>query len=979
MPSSGRSPRRSLAACAGLALAATGLSFAPLPAHAVSPNLVISEVYGGGGNTGAPLRSDFIELHNPTDAAVDLSGLTLEYRSVTNGSGGKLALSGTLAPGKHFLVKGADGNNAALPALPTPDATSTFNIAGTGGQVLVYRGASFTGAGNLAGATGIVDMVGWGANGSGAPAASYETAAAAATANATSVSRTKADADNNADEFTVGAPTPQSSGAGPVEPEPPADPVDATIPAIQGTGAASPLVGDVVTTTGVVTAVPQFLYGFYLQTPGTGAEADRTASDGVFVYYPTGAGAISVEPGDHVEVTGEVAEHAGQTQIRTSAAQVTELTTPAAAPVPYTGAWPATDAAKETLEGMLFGVRDREFTVADTYSTNVYGEVGLALGDTPLLQPTEVADPRDASAIAAVVADNAARAITLDDGSGTSFTSNKNLVPAYVSDTDPVRVGAGVTFVEDVILTEGGSTSAPTYRFQPLVSVDGSRFPATSPAVFEDTREAAPDASRVDPDGEAELAIASFNVLNYFTTLGDADDDNVGDDGCRPYTDRAGDGTNVNTGCDQRGAWDPEDFARQQEKIVAAINAMDADVVGLMEIENSLVLGEEADEATESLVAALNADAGSEVWAANPSSADLPPAAEMDVITNAIIYKPAAVRRVGEARALGELSGTGEAFDNAREPIAQVFTSTEGGEPFLFVVNHFKSKGSGVDDGTGQGNANPDRVRQAEALATWVEEVRVEEDVDAAYLLGDFNAYTMEDPIRLLDEAGYADVTSATGNDEYSYLFSGLVGSLDHVLANDAALASITGSDVWSINSGESIALEYSRFNYHGADFHAPGPYRSSDHDPVVVGIDTVAEPTDPGPVTPSPTDPPTPGPTDPTDPPTPGPTDPTEPPAPEPVKPTVRAFWYPQPVVAGRTRAVLTVKVDAQGEAADGWVRVSFPGKRTKVVKLEDGVLKVRLWKFGGAGDKTLTITYNGRGDVAARSIERVVRVVRR
>ena len=99
-------------------------------------------------------------------------------------------------------------------------------------------------------------------------------------------------------------------------------------------------------------------------------------------------------------------------------------------------------------------------------------------------------------------------------------------------------------------------------------------------------------------------------MLNYFTTLGDANDDNVGDGGCTAFRDRDGDGNSVNSGCDQRGAWDPDDLGRQQEKIVSAINALDADVVGLMEIENSAALGETADEATQTLVAALNADAG---------------------------------------------------------------------------------------------------------------------------------------------------------------------------------------------------------------------------------------------------------------------------------------------------------------------------------------------------------------------------------
>ena len=291
-------------------------------------------------------------------------------------------------------------------------------------------------------------------------------------------------------------------------------------------------------------------------------------------------------------------------------------------------------------------------------------------------------------------------------------------------------------------------------------------------------------------------------MLNYFTTLGDQNDDNVGDGGCTAFRDRDDDGNSVNSGCDQRGAWDPQDLSRQQEKIVSAINALDADVVGLMEIENSAALGESADEATQTLVAALNADAGAGTWAANPSSAELPPAEDMDVITNAIIYKPAAVTRLGDARALGDQSEgsdppapTDEPFANAREPIAQAYTPTGDGAPFMVVVNHFKSKGSAgpfpgdTDQGDGQGAGNVSRVKQATALAEWIP--TVQGDVDDVLLLGDFNSYTQEDPMHVLYDAGYVDLEEESGNEEYSYSFSGLSGSLDHVLANESVRGAV--------------------------------------------------------------------------------------------------------------------------------------------------------------------------------------------
>jgi len=260
-----------------------------------------------------------------------------------------------------------------------------------------------------------------------------------------------------------------------------------------------------------------------------------------------------------------------------------------------------------------------------------------------------------------------------------------------------------------------------------------------------------------------------------------------------------------------------------------------------MEIENSARLGEQPDEATATLVAALNTAAGFAKWAYVPSSAELPDVALQDVITNAIIYQPAEVVRSGASRALGTQSQDDQAFGNAREPLAQAFRPTAGGERFLFVVNHFKSKGSAgpfpgdADAGDGQGASNASRKMQATALRDWV--TTIQGDVDSVVLAGDFNSYGQEDPLRLLYDAGYVDAEQTFGIDTSSYSFSGLSGSLDHILLNDAALDRATDGDIWNINSGEVISLEYSRYNYHGTLFHSADPYRSSDHDPVIVGL----------------------------------------------------------------------------------------------------------------------------------------------
>lgn len=448
-----------------------------------------------------------------------------------------------------------------------------------------------------------------------------------------------------------------------------------TIAQVQGTGDASPLAGSTVTTTGVVTAVYATggYNGYVIQTPGTGGDAPRTGSDAVFVYSPSTAASVAV--GELVQVTGAVSEYQGLTEITVSSAAGLVKPGGEAAPVePVTTPWPADAAGREALESMLY-LPSGDLTVSNTYTTNQYGEVGLAAGTTPLVQPTEVGAPGSPE-YAAAVADNAARGVVLDDGASTNFLSaaNSGLTPPYVSLEDPVRVGAAATFTAPVVVDYRNNA----WKLSPTAPLAAG---APAPATFEDDRTAAPEGL-----GDADVTVASFNVLNYFTTLG------AEGASCVAYPDRTGDPVTVKEGCAQRGAWDPDDLQRQQDKIVAAVNALDADVVGLMEIENSAVVDGVPDEALATLVDALNAAAGAGTWAYVPSSAELPAADQQDTITNALIYRPAAVETVGDPRALGTQSGDDQAFGNAREPIGQAFAPAGGGEELFVVVNHLKSK-----------------------------------------------------------------------------------------------------------------------------------------------------------------------------------------------------------------------------------------------------------------------------------------------
>lgn len=607
-----------------------------------------------------------------------------------------------------------------------------------------------------------------------------------------------------------------------------AAPTVRSISEIQGTGAASPYVGDSVTTTPAqVTAVygqgsTAELRGFVVQTVGTGGrDRDlRTASDGIFVFL--GNTPFDVVVGEVVTVTGTVSEFSGLTQLG-GPVSVTALDGDYPAVHPVRGvSWAGTAAQRENLESMLYTTNEK-FRVADVFSLLRFGQLGLTAGPLPV-QPTDRARP-GTSAAAAQAAANLRNRVGLDDGTNRGFTRTATLaartVP-YLAPDHPVAVGDTLRLEEPVVVDWRNAA----WKLNPTRVVEAGDEIAR---ISHRTPESRPRVGGV-------LQVASFNVLNYFTTTGE------GRTGCTG-SNLDTDGTfNVTFDCDARGAWDAADLGRQQAKIVGAINRLDADVVGLMEIENSIKLGESKDEATATLVSALNAAAGYRRWAFVASSDQLQSVADQDFITNAIIYRRSEVTLDGPAYALGAAAGEDGAFANARTPIAAAFTPKIGGRAMLVVVNHFKSKSDSADAvgdndpelTAGQGAFNGDRVRQAAALRDWLPGVQSASGARATALVGDFNSYTREDPLQVLYDAGYRN---AAAPGDYSYNFAGLSGSLDHVLVNQAARDRLTGAVVWNINAGQSQALEYSTYRTTSTDFYRADPLRSSDHDPVVAGF----------------------------------------------------------------------------------------------------------------------------------------------
>ncbi|ERS50814.1 MULTISPECIES: ExeM/NucH family extracellular endonuclease [unclassified Corynebacterium] len=775
---------------------------------------------------GASFSNDFIELYNPTDAAIDLTGWSVEYFASNGSSGGKITLSGTIAPHGYYLVQGAAGNGQAQ-ALPTPDAQGKVNMSGTKGSV------------QLADATGnTIDLVGYGA------ASKSEGAATGSLSNDTSASRNAAgaDTDDNSADFTIGAPSPTNSGNESPAPQPggsdnsagsenlPAPEGITPIAEIQGPGDTSPLEGQNVATQGVVTGVwsEGGLNGFTIQTGGTGKEA-TDASQALFVHMGKKGADKYPSIGDSVEVTGQVSEYYGATQVSASSLKqldtALEEVTPLAVDELLQG-----DSARESFEHML--IQPGTHTVTNNYSLNQYGEVGLAPGDEAFRQPSDVHSPSTDpnSDLQKLAKDNAEKLVTLDDGRTRDYlrTDKDTPLPYIAQDggktIKSLRTTDTVEFQHPVIV----GYSHDQWRFQPTEPVTGETAGTDLPISWEESRDA--ELHAVD-DVKGEYTIGAFNVLNYFTSLGE-------EFGGSAYTDREGNKVTVNRG-KTRGAYTESALKDQERKIVAAINGLDADVIGLSEIEDGYaVTGDfnQRDKALKRLTEKLNEAAGSEKWAFVPSPSKEQVPEHPDVIRTAFIYHKDVVKPVGESRIFQDprFSGT------AREPLAQEFQPLNSDdESFVAVANHFKSKGSVAkgDEDSGDGQGNNPNVRNAQAQAV-LDALHKQDDWKdkPLFALGDFNTYTHETALDVFRNDGFTVPAEKYGADT-SYQFGGLLGTLDHVLANEVASGALDDAQVWNINADEPVAFEYSRRNYNAVDFYDDSPFRASDHDPVKVGF----------------------------------------------------------------------------------------------------------------------------------------------
>jgi len=565
---------------------------------------------------------------------------------------------------------------------------------------------------------------------------------------------------------------------------------------IQGNGLAAAITGTV-TTQGVV--VGDFegssgLQGFYLQDL-TG-DGNPSTSDGIFVF--TGNTDL-VSEGQVVRVSAYARERFNQTTLNGTNSNASAVT---AANIVYCGtgsvapteiSLPVTSLNDlEAYEGMLVTF-PQDLYISEYFNYDRFGE--LVLTSQRFMTPTAEFEPGP-DAIQAAQSFLLSR-ITLDDGRSTQNPDPAIHPNGSVFDLDNLFRGGDI--LRNVTGVLGYDFNL--YRIQPT---QGADYVPVNP------RTAQPE------DVGGSLKVASFNVLNYFATL------------------------------NSRGANTPEEFTRQRDKIIAALAIIDADVVGLMEIENNTA-------AIADLVEGLNDSMGAGTYAYLDTGV-----IGTDEIKVAFIYKPASVSLLGEYAIL-DSSVDPRFIDTKNRPaLAQTFMDDSTGGIFTVVVNHLKSKGSACDGdpdlGDGAGNCNLTRKAAAEALVDWLATDPTVSGDDDFLIIGDLNSYDKEDPIDAIlagsdDLPGTADdytdlVYAFEGEYAYSYVFDGQVGYLDHALASAGLTDEVTGVTTWHINADEADLIDYDMtFKQDAQDaLYAPDPYRSSDHDPVIIGLNVCDE-----------------------------------------------------------------------------------------------------------------------------------------
>ncbi|MEU3318461.1 endonuclease/exonuclease/phosphatase family protein [Streptomyces sp. NPDC006785] len=780
---------------------AAALAVTALPAAQAAPSAtaVISEVYGGGGNSGATLTRDFVELANAGSASFEVDGLSVQYLpgSPSAGSLWQVSpLSGAIAPGGRYLVAQATGAGGTV-ALPAPDATGTVAMGAGSGTVALVSGTSpltCKTAADCAADTRIVDLVGYGSavvrEGSGpVPGAS----ATASVARAASL----ADTDDNAADLAAGAPTPvnskgETSGGGQPPEEPgPTEPGDVRIHDIQGTTRVSPLAGAAVTgVPGVVTGVrTSGSRGFWIQE--TAPDGDPRTSEGLFVY--TGSTAPAVQAGDMVLVSGKVAEYypgsATQSITQITGPRVTVLSSGNALPAPVVldarsvpGRYvPTADGGSidplplepkryaldlyESLEGLRVQIADTRVTGA----TTKYDEIWVTV--KPKENPTR--------------------------RGGTLYASyeDQNTGRLKVMSLDPAQ-SVPAANVGDVL--KGRTTGVLDYA-----SYGGYNLQATELGTHVD-KKLRREVTRQQRKGE--LAVATYNVENL-----DAADDQA-------------------------------KFDTLAEGV--AKNLSSPDIVSLEEIQddngpvNDGTVGSEATlkRFTDAIVAQggpryawryvtpeNNQDGGEpggnirNVFLYNPDRVSFVDRPGGDATTPVEAVKTR--KSVKLSASPGRINPASPAWESSRKPLVGEFVFR--GRSVFVIGTHFGSKGGDQPlHGRFQEptrSSETKRVQQAAEVNAFVTSLLKADKSARVVALGDFNDFEFSPTFTALTEGRVLKplITTLPASERYSYVYDGNSQTLDHILTSPAIR----------------------RLDYDVVHINAEFADQASDHDPQVVRI----------------------------------------------------------------------------------------------------------------------------------------------
>ncbi|WP_327072606.1 lamin tail domain-containing protein [Kitasatospora purpeofusca] len=782
-----RTDRVRLRALAVASAATVVAALTALPAgtaQAVSPDLVISQVYGGGGNSGAPYLNDFVELYNRGTTPVSVTGWTVQYASAAGSSWSKTTLSGTIAPGKYYLVQEAAGAGSGA-ALPTPDATGTIAMGANAGKIaLVTNSTALTCATGCAAQPGVKDFVGYGTTASsaeGSPTGNLANTTAAVRAGGGAT-----DTDNNAADFAVTAPTPRNSTSG-------GGTGGTRIRGIQGAARTSPLAGQPVTgVPGVVTAVGPS--GYWFQDPQP--DADPATSEALYVYT---AGAPGVAVGDSVQVGGTVSEYRPGGTGGTTNLTVTELTSPSTTVLAHNAALPAA-----TVVGA--GGRVPPAAVISSVTT---GDVETAGGFQPSTDGLDFWESLEGMRVqlnnAAVVGPRASVGEIPVVPQGSTTRTARGGILLQAADGNPERV-----LLDDVLAPTPAANVGDTLSGATVGVIDYSfgnfkllvtATPTVLPGGLAPETTAAPAAG--------ELSTATFNVENLAPSDPQAKFDGLA---AAVVTNlRSPDLVALEEIQDNSGATDNGVVAADQTlaKLTAAITAAGGPAYSYRQLNpvNDQDGGQPGGNIRQ--VFLYRTDRGlsfTDRPGAGSTTAD-------SVVNNggvpALAYSP------------GRIDPTNTAFNASRKPLAGEFRWN--GRPVFVIANHFNSKGGDQPlFGRYQQPARPSETQrhaQATAVKTFTDQILAVDPNAAVIVLGDLNDFEFSQTADLLTAGGsLVDLPRTLPLAErYTYVYEGNSQVLDHILISPALAARAYSYDIVHLNSEFAPQL--------------------SDHDPQVVRI----------------------------------------------------------------------------------------------------------------------------------------------